>query len=515
METASDEQLPDWLLEIGDTESDTADAPQPAASTQFGDQLADNLDDLSWDTDDSDDTSQPDAVPPVAVPPVADAVPDWLSGLSEDSDTLSEEADEIDFADLGIAADEQVDQVDQADQADQHLQDEFTIGDETDADFDEFVAEFEDPDAQPSWLAALGPIDSQADAPPEHPIEHLESVRDAVSNDFDEDIDDLEAAFSDETVSDGETLDVELDWMLEDEESEPEFVAQFGELPRLDAAEEEEDDLIFSEESADADDSDFDFDFDFEAETDAGTGDSSLRSLGLADEIEPVPASNAPDWLNAMVPGLDLDYDAAAEDDFSDEVFAAAEETSDYVDTSGDYEWLTEIVDEELRPPVTLPEPVRPARETAAPREESRQRFSFDRAPAWMRRLKNRTEDSPADDDDGRSGTSGGTGAAVGAAGVAGAAGAGLMFSDSGDTNLNDADADLFDDDLFDDDLFNSADLTDSDFSLDDLDDDSISDIGDFDPQFTGSDFDPGDDFDLDDDDETDLPPWLRLDGDE
>jgi hypothetical protein len=91
----------------------------------------------------------------------------------------------------------------------------------------------------------------------------------------------------------------------------------------------------------------------------------------IEEELEPAPAGNAPDWLNAMVPGLDVDY-AAEEDQAVEQSFAAA--------PPGKLDWLNEIVEEEsqhLAPvaqaPMTLP--------TALPKR----RFVFTRPPAWLR----------------------------------------------------------------------------------------------------------------------------------
>lgn len=536
-ETASDEQLPDWLLEIREPDEAEASTSTAASSQAFADdadeaadidempdwlqsaapsQASSTADELSFDSFnadfDTDDTALEDELSwelEDDAQPAASGTPDWLSGFSgSTSDTVDAEDDEeaFDFDSLGIG--------------DSQPAMDASVTDNAGTDFDEFVAEYDDPDSQPSWLTALDPIED--DAPAAHTIDHLETVRDAVSEDFDEE-DQGDLSFLENTVSDGETLDRELDWMLEDDEEEPEFVAQFGDLPRLDLADDADAEEPFSLGSGDFDSSDFDLgDFDSADEdlaaaeissgysdfgSDAGT--DALRSLELTDEIEPVPASNAPDWLNAMVPGLDLDYEVdGAEDEFSDEVFAASDnETSASGGSTGGYDWLTEIVEEELRPPVTMPEPVRPTSETAAaPLEGSRQRFSFDRAPLWLRRLKDKATGTSgtSDLDDSSAGVSGSGAASAGAIGAAGAAG--LMVDDF---DLDDSDLDDFDDDLFDDEVFNSADLADADFDL------GEEELDDFDQGFLGADFDPDDEFDPDDADETDLPPWLRLDGDE
>ncbi|PJF24960.1 MAG: hypothetical protein CUN53_15190, partial [Phototrophicales bacterium] len=82
----------------------------------------------------------------------------------------------------------------------------------------------------------------------------------------------------------------------------------------------------------------------------------------LEDAIaDPAPAENAPDWLNAMVPGLDVDFEAR-EDELAEE--AAANGTS-----RRDYEWVVALVENEAAQLET---------NMAYPR------FVFTRQPAWL-----------------------------------------------------------------------------------------------------------------------------------
>ncbi len=85
----------------------------------------------------------------------------------------------------------------------------------------------------------------------------------------------------------------------------------------------------------------------------------------IADEddgyLEPTPAQNAPDWLNAMVPGLDVDYEAG-EDEFADE---DVEDLEDEEASQREYAWVGEMVEEELA-------------------ASERSSYSFSRPPAWL-----------------------------------------------------------------------------------------------------------------------------------
>jgi tetratricopeptide (TPR) repeat protein len=91
---------------------------------------------------------------------------------------------------------------------------------------------------------------------------------------------------------------------------------------------------------------------------------------------------NTPDWLNAMVPGLDVDV-TAQEYILPDEEFDLVEEAPIPIDRSAagnaEFGWLVRIVEEE----VAASQPVR--------------RFSFSRPPAWARPARPPVSD---DDDD-------------------------------------------------------------------------------------------------------------------
>jgi tetratricopeptide (TPR) repeat protein len=559
---ATGENLPDWLLEIGDrgdagsirnadSEPQSPSAPSDALDTEGeipawlqsaapAEATTSGVSDFNLNFDAADEDSADDELweledEEAAAPAMENAgrLNDFSLG-TEDEDSDLEEAEEFDFS---MASSEQS---------------EFTtseaVGDF--GDFGEFETEDETTEAFgtssiPSWLSALDePEEEESDeisAPA--PITSLDVASDRGVSDygFDDgddlvlDVDEMETQIPDSIVSDGETLDRELDWMLEDEEEEPEFVAQFGDLPRLDEADSGEEELYS------LDTGDFEFNGDEER----------LQGLELVDEIEPVPASNAPDWLNAMVPGLDLDYEAEPSDDeFSDEIFAAEEDMAAAESPTGSYAWVTEIVEEELRPPMTLPEPVRATSEAAAvppSTTERASRFSFDRAPVWLRRLRGEksnalgsTSNGDVKDDDFASPS-----ASTGDAAVNAAVGSGMLLNDVGVTGSDMAE---FDEDLFDDEVFNTDDAVrdgirdddddDLDFDLNDVGVDEFDTLGDFDDdEFDmlsdssatsfdadfGADFnanfdsglDADEDLDLDDNDETDLPPWLRLDGDD
>jgi tetratricopeptide (TPR) repeat protein len=108
-------------------------------------------------------------------------------------------------------------------------------------------------------------------------------------------------------------------------------------------------------------------------------------------EISYEGETNAPDWLNAMVPGLDIDTTVGTSniEDLLDE--DTNEETEEAKALPEDFEWLNEIVDEESRSDTAVAV-------TAA----QAPRFVFSRPPRWLRRLLElrRQPSEPADDDD-------------------------------------------------------------------------------------------------------------------
>ena len=89
--------------------------------------------------------------------------------------------------------------------------------------------------------------------------------------------------------------------------------------------------------------------------------------------LEPTPAVNAPDWLNAMVPGLDVDYEAAEDEWIEDEeaAFDASER---------EYAWVDQMVEEEMA-------------------EVAYAGFSFSHPPAWLASGDAPSQPSAADDD--------------------------------------------------------------------------------------------------------------------
>jgi hypothetical protein len=252
----------------------------------------------------------------------------------------------------------------------------------------------------PDWLSEAAPDDAETAPEPaawlaEASIEEEVSEEVEVVGTFDEPMAEAEANSDDFAWSMGEPVaeaDDTMDWSAGDESDElgqsDDEALEFDADPAhstfgwIDEADEEQ--LV-----AEGPDEDFDeFDEDLLADE-----MGMERTHAAADS--PPPADNAPDWLNAMVPGLDLDYEATEDDEPLDTGYderparrEQPEMTEQMDEQSRDFDWLVEMVDEESRPLTPI---------TDMPDVPRQRRFVFTRQPAWLRIP---TESDNSDDDD-------------------------------------------------------------------------------------------------------------------
>lgn len=254
------------------------------------------------------------------LPVTADADEDmsWLSELEPTSDAQKDEAQEL----AAVVAGEADDWLSELDSADDQEEAEVVV---------------ETPASEiPDWLSELEP-DAEPDTEPEPAAE---SVSD---NDW------LESEEADEAEAEPEAAAAEMPSWLADLEPIPE--AEADAVEEVAAAALNSDDWLESDE----------------ADDDAFVVEEEV--------LEPTPAINAPDWLNAMVPGLDVDYEASDQDsDFSDD-------DDTYEVDEREYAWVEDIVEEEM----------------AA--VESTGSFTFTRPPAWFASFGSADEGSRTEDD--------------------------------------------------------------------------------------------------------------------
>ena len=531
-ETDTDDDAPvpadtDWMSELDGAALDDDDDDDDSTADDFGAFVAslddddDDLDEGEWDTldvsgdraedfgfafDDEDDDFADDDAP---VP--ADA--DWMSEL--DGATLDDDDEDDDFGDFAATLDDDDElelaegEWDTLDVSGDRAEDfGFAFDDEDDDFADDF--DTEDPIDEPDWLAGLEDEMDEAPAVTSGMTGMLNDIRSSRDEDEDADID--EAAVADD------------DFMLEDDD--------------------DFDDFDIDEDEAFADDDELDWLTAVEGEADsdpAEKGDDDLETVTVPvgeddtpfeEEVDFEEADTAPDWLNAMVPGMDIDF--TAEEDETEEEFIeegtghrARTLNEDNLEVIKDFAWLQKIVDEET----SGMEPVRPGDAdedyvSTPMRTTRRRRFSFSTLPAWA---NGRTADVDSASDDA---TEAGAMTSVGAL-LAGDAGTSVddLADDVDDFDFDDEDLAMVDDDDFgmeptltdtEDDFFDDIDmltesdddLADEDFGLDDFDfddfdgDDETASTDDFnfdEINFDDNVIDEDDDFDFAEDDFDDL----------
>ncbi|MCU0499756.1 MAG: hypothetical protein MUF87_20585, partial [Anaerolineae bacterium] len=218
----------------------------------------------------------------------------------------------------------------------------------------------------PDWLKTVAPVSAQEG---ENDLSFLDENDETLNDftlEFEEDLD---------AVGEAEAAD-EIDWMLDDAENTPEWMTTIDE-PTPTAAKpigteaiaETDDEWLFEEDQAATEDVP---EWLIAAAPVAAVTATAANAFAW-DEVQaideepledtaPSAAQNAPDWLNAMVPGLDISYETESV------------EPPPTPTVKRDYDWVNQIVEEELRPPVSMPE-----------KDGRKPRFSFSRLPAWLR----------------------------------------------------------------------------------------------------------------------------------
>ncbi|MFN8379314.1 MAG: tetratricopeptide repeat protein [Anaerolineae bacterium] len=115
-----------------------------------------------------------------------------------------------------------------------------------------------------------------------------------------------------------------------------------------------------------------------------------LPDVEIAEETVIAPATNAPDWLNAMVPGLDMDFEAGVDEPIETEASETSGALDETLGARSDYAWVIDLVEQEETE--TVPADV------ALDAAYDQPRFLFRSLPAWYRRDNgNGTDDDFAD----------------------------------------------------------------------------------------------------------------------
>ena len=377
---AAEEAVPDWLADM-----------QPAAISEADD---DDEDELAFDEDlmfDEDEDEEPVFDDDRADDVAEEEIPVWLADMQPKEGTdapwfaETQETESFDEEEPAAAAEED---------AEHDLQD-FSFATEESSDWPAgdqmaaaaFASQADDSDDEPiDWSGEAYPTGEVAEDSAQPGTDDVPEQEEWFADAADAGLLEADEAFT--PHEQGPVMDEPTeDWMLAS--------AQMAEDAGSDADDE------FAEVEAQFDDEFDAFQQDEDEPFAASAEPLEFEAMGTFDDGEeettPTPASNAPDWLNAMVPGLDVDYeaeeDAQVEEAF-DELPAQSETaaTAPAARTSGEFGWLTEIVDEEFNaPPENLPATPPPA--AAAP---GKPRFSFSRPPAWLRKLRGEAPEATA-----------------------------------------------------------------------------------------------------------------------
>ncbi len=337
----NDDDTPDWLAgEEDDTEqaATASDAPDWLASMdpETSAEAEADLAFLMEEEGDDDDLVDADT-------------PDWLSDASPETEAE---------ADLDFLMEEDLSAEPDADEAPAWLAD----FDEEDEDDDSlFALEAED---APDWLDDVAEDDT---SPPEELEDDL--VAEADEDDFTFEAEEDDPAIEDEDLP---------DWLDDlDEEGDSEPAEEFSWLDDLsDPQETEAATLDIGPGTPQADE--------FEQAVAAMNMD-----MEAVPERAPDPADNAPDWLNAMVPGFDVDYEAEEDQPieraYRPEIHAAAAREG----ADSDFSWLSTIVAEEMfQPPEISAETMPGVGVPASKADQPARRYVFSQPPAWLRRLR-------------------------------------------------------------------------------------------------------------------------------
>ena len=311
--------------------------------------------------------------------------PDWLADIGAEPDDAPSpiEADQVSAQAAGDAAPGQDDlEMNTPDWLADLEADEQAATPISDESTPEFDADAEAEQADLDWLADLGMTVDTEDADAE-----TATAQEPVAEDDFSDLDfDLSADETELGVAAAEFDSLDFDFSDEasetpepEAENAPEFAVtgdsfeDFGFLDELESVDAED-----APEAAEAEPEPI-------AAADPLPDELAIGPEFIEEETEPEPVENAPEWLNAMVPGLDIDY-AAAEDEQIEQTFA---QRGTHRERSGsnvaEFAWLNHIVEEETASSTRRPVPdLPPMMPTPQPSSE-KARYAFTQPPVWMR----------------------------------------------------------------------------------------------------------------------------------
>lgn len=402
------EDMPSWLSEAAPITEPITDGKLPSDTPDWLDEAAMNAEaafEVMNQDDDTPDWSS--ALGDQAEPAPEGEVPDWLNDIRSEDEAEPEPADDGGFEWMSAEADDSPASSGIEDMPD-WLSEDQPGGDpvadiELEANTPEWLQEIRTADEAPSasegnleWMSEAGGEEDEAIS-----ATGIEDMPDWLSEAqptaeqttmLDEDA----YAWEDDLAETEASQDLP-DWVNNIQSQQSETVSQPDDVPMssefswiddINAPAEEEDSHV-PETVMEADDSAAD-DFDFDAIEEVDPEAEYAETIEEGESAAPVPASNAPDWLNAMVPGLDVDYDAP-EDEPIEQSFIEAEASQPAarveqiapVRNRREFDWLSQIVEEETNQ-------MSPVEDTGRLR-----RFIFSKQPVWLRKPTERRDPLP------------------------------------------------------------------------------------------------------------------------
>lgn len=317
--------------------------------------------------------------------------PDWLSALDDEESATPEEPEWLSSMDVDEDTADEVVEFEEVEQE--------AIAASVDA-------------AEPDWLSDMGADELDEEA--------LPGELQAIESDW---LADMEPPDPEATAQEEEDFMAELEDALYSEATDEEDIlsaaeagaAALGMVAMSEGDESEDADDIFDEEFYDEGQGEEAYAYEEGRYTNRNTNEANVYTTSEIDAVlsdEDVPetedlvasmefgeyvdddlaedtgihADNAPDWLNQMVPGLDLDFEAREDEeggaDSDVDSSHRRREAVGEVPSEDDYGWLEDIVEEETQAGAPPPIPTSVQQAVVIP-----PRFNFSQVPVWARNV--------------------------------------------------------------------------------------------------------------------------------
>ena len=403
---AAEADSPGWLTNLEDEDFEEDFEEEPDEAYEYAAETANEMDEdfeFAAETGEADEDEGEEFDLAAERMAELDDTPSWLADMQDEDEFEADfeaEVDEaFDFSSAIIDEDEPDEELAFLNNTVGDVKED-TSGYVVDVDSDDIDEEFAfdeasaaDPDEMPSWLADVGHDEDSEEA--DEAYQFSPETADAGGGDFEEE---EEMGAFDFAESSAEEVEETPDWLADLEITDERTTPVSRETPDWLTGLDTSPPPAIYEDETDEDTPEWLAELNREEEDEVAElvydqrhyAEAVDEEAFVGDEIEPASAGNAPDWLNAMVPGLDVDYEAQEDQPIEHDYVRAEAEISG----KDPFDWLSEMVEDELsHPPGAIPGV------TAASRAA---RFVFTKPPLWMRVGEGQRETSTvmiADDD--------------------------------------------------------------------------------------------------------------------